>query len=73
MAELLLSIDEELAERLASAAAERGTSVEPLAADVVSRHVSAPAEADRQLEDPEITVRPDQLEAFPVSVAFGSR
>jgi hypothetical protein len=55
MAELRLIIEKDLAERLASAAAERGTSPEALAADVISRHVRQRAEADRRLVDEEAT------------------
>ena len=48
MSELRLIIPKDLAERLAYAAAVDGTSAEALAADVICRHASPAAEADRQ-------------------------
>ena len=41
MAELRVTVPDEVAERLASAAAERGTSTEDLAADLLRQHVLA--------------------------------
>jgi predicted HicB family RNase H-like nuclease len=53
MTELRLIVERDLAERLASAAAAHGISTETFAADVICRHVSAAAEADRRLADEE--------------------
>ncbi len=47
MAELRVTIPDDLAERLASQAAERGTSAEDLAADLLRKHV--PAARERSL------------------------
>jgi hypothetical protein len=47
MTELRVTIPDEVAERLASEAAERGTSAEDLAADLLRRH--APPRAGRSL------------------------
>ena len=43
MTELRVTVPEEIAERLASEAAERGTSVEDVAAEVLRLHVPPPA------------------------------
>ena len=47
MTELRVTIPDDVAERLASEAAERGTSAESLAADLLRRHV--PAAHERSL------------------------
>jgi plasmid stability protein len=44
MTELRVTIPDDVAERLASEAAERGTSAEDLAADLLRRHLPVPAE-----------------------------
>lgn len=44
MTELRVTISDAVAERLASEAAERGTSAEDLAADLLRKHVSAARE-----------------------------
>jgi hypothetical protein len=51
--ELRVTVSDEVAERLACAAAERGTSTEDLAAEFEAPDATTVAEAERQLEDGE--------------------
>jgi hypothetical protein len=47
MVELQVTVPDEIAERLASAAAQRGTSAEDVAADVLEQHTPAASKTKR--------------------------